>query len=908
MEEKTRKRKLEEILAEKGLAINFQSGGKAPEEITDREVKKQPTKRANRLREIYYDTLSSANTEFPYWYTRKWNELEGEVTVVRRAQALKAAFSHLTPVIFPGEKIVMQKASYYRGSFPMPWLSEGFFVAKEDELYQEALDRGSASADELSKFGTGGGNVTASFGNVISIAGKFGMRKEEIPALVKLSKEWVGKSVDDVGHKYEQMVPEYKMKENIMRTLICMFDSGFTLPQGREVINYYYPLQYGFDGLIEMANECKNKVAGRAGGDGLIGMDRLYFYEAVRLVIEGIQNWILNYAKEAKRLADTTKDSIQKEEYEEIARCLEWIAHKQPRTFREALQLTYIIHIACINEDAISGLSPGRLGQVLYPWFEQDMEAGRTTEAEVLELLELHRVKMTCIDCFASMGVVGGVLSGNTFNNLSLGGLTSDGQSATNKLEMLIVEAGISCATPQPTLSVLYDEKLPEEFLLKCIECDKTGTGYPAWMNNRGGIDFIMQQYGKEGMTLPEARAFAIGGCLETSPCCWKELTLNGKKYEIPGGAGQPTSVGVHFIANPKVLELVLTNGKDHRTGIQVYPPHNKKLEDYEELWDTFKEYYEMTVDCLTTTNNIQHDIWRKHNMAVFQSMLKPDCLDKGQHIGNLGYRYNATYNVESCGTINMVNSLVALKKLVYDDEKYTLNEMTDALLNNFGFKAADEIGEYSLAEQVKDDTSDPYDDIYGDCLLAPKYGNDNPYADSILQEYEKWFCEMCRNYESLYAKPLYACQISVSTHGAQGRATLATPDGRLRGTTYADGSMSAYPGTDKNGPYALFNSATCWDHSQSQNSQMNLKVHPSAIKGAEGSRKLLGLTRSYMRQGGYHIQYNIVDSKVLKEAQKKPEEYRDLMVRVAGFTQYWCEIGKPIQDEVVARTEYEGV
>ncbi|MCT4621246.1 MAG: 4-hydroxyphenylacetate decarboxylase large subunit [Marinisporobacter sp.] len=902
------KKRLADILAAKGLPINFQAGGNAPEKMIDREVQKEPTERAKKLRDIYYDTLSSANTEFPYWYTRKWNELEGEVTVVRRAEALKYAFSHLTPVIFPSEKLVMQKASYYRGSFPMPWLSEGFFVAKEDELYKEALDRGSASSGELSKFGTGGGNVTESFGNVVSIAGKFGMRKEEIPVLVKLAKEWVGKSVDDLGHKYEQMIPEYEMKENIMRTLICMFDSGFTLPQGREIINYYYPLQYGFDTLIKMAKDCKNKVAGRADGDGLNGMDRLYFYEAVRIVLEGVQTWILNYAKEAERLSSITIDPIQKQEYEEITSCLEWIAHKQPRTFREALQLSYIVHITCLNEDAISGLSPGRLGQVLYPWFEQDMENNRITEKEVLELLELHRIKMTCIDCFASTGVVGGVLSGNTFNNLSIGGLTSDNQSATNPLEMLIVEAGITCSSPQPTLSVLYDEKLPEEFLLKCIECDKTGTGYPAWMNNRGGIEFLLQQYGPEGMTVEEARSFAIGGCLETSPACWKTLTLNGKTYEIPGGAGQPTSVGVHFIANPKVLELVLTNGKDYRTGIQVYPPHNKKLETYEELWDTFKDYYDITVDCLTTTNNIQHDIWRKHNMSIFSSMLKPDCLDKGQHIGHLGYRYNGTFNVESCGTANMVNSLAAIKRLVYDDKKYTIDTMREAILHNFGFKAADEIGSYSLADQEKAEMNDPYDDLYGDCLTAPKYGNDNSYADNILKEYEDWFCSMCKNHESLYAKPLYACQISVSTHGAQGRATLASADGRLAGTTYADGSMSAYPGTDKNGPYALFNSATVWDHTQSQNSQMNLKIHPSAIKGIEGSKKLLDLTRAYMRKGGFHIQYNIVDSKVLKAAQEKPDNYRDLMVRVAGFTQYWCEIGKPIQDEVVARTEYEGV
>ena len=901
-------RKLADILEEKGINISFQYGGSAPEELVEREIQKEPFPRVKKLKEQYYNTLSSTTMEFPYWYTRKYRELDGEVPVVRRAAALKHAFSHSTPTIWPGELLVGAKAFYYRGSFPMPWLSEGYYMAKEDELYQNALKSGSASAGEVSKFGSGGGNVTQSFGDVTSIAGKFGMRNEEIPALIKCAKEWAGKSVDDRGHQYEQMVPEYEIKEKLMRSVICMFDSGYTLPLGREVINYYFPLQYGFGGLIEMAKEKKAEVAGRADGDGLIGMDRLYFYEAVILVLEGIQTWIRNYAEEAGRLAAICKDAQQKKEYQEIAEVMEWVSTNQPRTFREALQLTYLIHIATLNEEAISGMSPGRLGQVLWPWFEQDLEAGRTTEEEVLELLECHRMKFTCIDCFASTGVVGGVLSGNTFNNLSMGGLTKDGKSAANRLEILIMEAGITNQSSQPTLSVLYDEKLPEDFLLKAIECNKTGTGYPAWMNNQNGIQFMLRQYGPEGMTLEEARAFAIGGCLETSPGAWHELTLNNKKYWVPGGAGQPTSVGVHFIANPKVLELVLFNGYDNRTKEQVLPPHNKKLETYEELLATFKEYYEIVVDCLTTTNNIQHDIWRKQNMSIFHSLCKPDCLAKGQHIGNMGIRYNATFNVESCGQNNQINSLAALKKLVYDDKKYTLEEMKEAILSNFGFKNAEEVGSFSLAAQEKKEGGNKYDQIHSDCLMAPKYGNDDPYVDAILKDYEDWFCAMCHNYESLYGKPLYSCQISVSTHGPQGAVTLASADGRLAGTTYADGSMSAYPGTDRNGPYALFTSATCWDHTQSQNSQMNLKVHPQAVKGLEGSKKLLDLTRSYMRQGGFHIQYNIVDSKILKEAQDNSDEYRDLLVRVAGFTQYWVEIGKPIQDEVIARTEYEGL
>ncbi|MCX6113305.1 MAG: MFS transporter, partial [Proteobacteria bacterium] len=522
-------KKLSDILSEAGLNLNIKASDKTHEKFSPREVKREPGKRAKELREIYYNTLSSADNEFPYWYSRKYFELDNEVPVVRRALALKEAFSHLTPSIYPGELLVTQKTFYYRGSFPMPWLSEGYYMAKEDEFYQEAFRLGSTSADEHSKFGSGGGNVTKSFGKVVSLAGKFGVRQEEVPAMLKIAHLWHGKSVDDLGHKYEQMVPDYEIKEKIMRNLICMFDSGYTLPQGREVINYYYPLQYGFDGLIKMAEEMKNKVAGRADGDGITGMNRLYNYEAVRLVIEGVQEWILNYARELRRLEKLETDKNQRSEYAKLAAMMEWIAHNQPRTFHEALQMCWTIHVAVLNEDAISGLSPGRLGQVLYPFYEQDLEAGRIKKEEVLELLECLRVKFTCLDCFASMGVVGGVLSGNTFNNLSLGGLDKNGNSACNELETLIIETGISCESPQPTLSLLYDDKLPEEFLLKAVECIKTGTGYPAFMNNRIAMEFLMDNYRPENITVEEARSWAVGGCLETSPCSWMPLTLNKK-------------------------------------------------------------------------------------------------------------------------------------------------------------------------------------------------------------------------------------------------------------------------------------------------------------------------------------------------------------------------------------------
>ncbi len=877
--------------------------GKVPDEgIGNREQKPPPSPRAEAARARYFETRSSASMEFPYWYTRRWEELEGEIPIIRRAEALKAGFEHLTPSIYPGELLTMGKASYLRGSFPMPWLSEAFFMAAEDKFYQEALDSGKLTADTFTTMGTGGGNVTESVGKVISIAGKFGIRVEEMPVMIEVAKRWKDKSVDDVGHKYEQMVPGYKEKEAIMRSVICMFDSGYTLPQGREVVNYYYPLQFGIEGIKKICNEGIAEVAGKP------GMDRLYFYQSVKVMLEGIQAWIRNYAKEASTLASLEKETQQKKEYEEMAERLEWISAHPPRNFHEALQLLWTFHIAILNEDAISGLSPGRVGQVLFPWWERDMKSGLLDVDKSLELLECMRMKFTEIDCFASMGVVGGVLSGNTFNNLCLGGLTKDGGSAANELEMLILEAGIRCDTPQPTLSVLYDEKLPEEFLLKGVECTKIGTGYPAWVSNQVAMEFLLKNYGHEGMALEEARAWAIGGCLETSPGCWMPLELDGETHWIPGGSAPATSVGVHFISLPKILEVTLFDGMDMRTGERIFPSHGLALDSYEELWQAFRDYFSRAVHVLTLTNNIQHDAWRKIAPSLVNSMLKPDCLELGKDIGQMGSRYNTTFNVETTGTANLVNSLAALKLNVYDETHYRLEEYRDAILANFGYHTAKETGSFSLLDQLPNDAFDSWKRIHKLSMESPKYGNDNPFVDGILRDWEQWFCAMTHEYRSIYDQPLYACQISVSTHGPMGAVTLASADGRLCGTTFSDASMSAYPGTDRNGPYALFNSATCWDHSESQNSQLNIKIHPSAVKGREGSRKFLELIRAYLRKGGFHVQFNIVDSRMLKEAQKEPDKYRGLMVRVAGFTQYWVELGKQIQDEVIARTEYEEI
>jgi len=889
---------LEEVLKSRNIIVSDLAD---PQDYTIPEAKESTRK----LMELYYSLKVTADMEAPYWYNRTWWENEGDVPIIRRAKAMAACLSHITPTILPYEKLVMGKAKNVRGAFPFPWVCASFFNAQAEALMNEVLAPAESEADSVSVVGSGGGNVTKSYGSVISIAKKFGMRKEEIPVLVKTSKPWDGCSIEDVSATYAAFTPGYDQEQRIMDSVICMFDS-WAIPQGREVMNYYLPLEYGFDRIQELCDEKIAEVMGEAGDDGILGMARGYYYVAMKEITKGLSTWCDNHAKQATYLASIETDPAFRANYLKIAEVMHNVAHRKPASFREALQLTLCCHLGVVNEDPQSGQSIGRLGQVLQPFYEKDVADGVTLDEDVIELLELYRIKITCIECFASAGVSGGVLSGNTFNNLSLGGQTYDGLSAVTPLEYLILEAGMRNKTPQPTLSILYDEKTPEDFLMKAASCTKLGLGYPAWMNNQTGMNFMLRNYGPEGMNLQDARAWCLGGCLESAPGCFLPLHYNGKVTMIPGGASPTAGTGVHFIALPKILELVLTNGLDRRTGKRVYPAHDRELATYEDVVDQWRTYLHVTTEVVNRVNNIQMDVWRTRNPPVVNSLLKPDCFTRGADIGMMGARYNATINFESCGTITFVNALASLKKNVFDEQRFTLAEMTEALVNNFGFETAYTTGVFSPDSRISTAAGASYEKRFAACLQAPKYGNADPYVDGIFRDYENYMFQVLPNYRSYYGKPLYLCQISVSTHGPQGFVTLATADGRLAGTTYSDGSVSAAAGTDRNGIYAIFASATVYDHSQNQNAQLNLKLHPSAVRGLNGTRKLLDIVRAYMRKGGFHVQFNVVDSRELRTAQAQPEAHRELMVRVAGFTQYWCEIGKPIQDEVIYRTEYE--
>ena len=413
----------------------------------------------------FYDAKISLDTTFPYWYTRTWIKEEGKHPLVRRGLAMKSAFAHLDAAIRPDEILVMSRNKYVRGASLTPWTANEFPLSDEERAKKDTKKASNKALEEITILATGGGVVSESTDKVLSMARRFGLRVEEHPAMIEICKYWQNKSAEDTCWMWGTMHPEYDTLVKFKDVVLMAADMEYGNRHGRSVNNYQIVFSKGFQGMIE---RCKELIAENA-GDGT-AVDKIAYWEATIYAIEGVQIWIRKYAAEAQRLASLEKDDKQKKVYEDMAERLEWISAKPPRNFMDALQLHWTCQLEVYNEMQGSGFSPGRLGQVLYPYWKKDIDAGIITREQTLEALECMRVKYTELEIATCAGTTG-ILAGNTFNNICLGGVKPDGSSAENELEYLFLEAAIHCPTVSPTLSVIYDGKLSDAFLLKCIEC-----------------------------------------------------------------------------------------------------------------------------------------------------------------------------------------------------------------------------------------------------------------------------------------------------------------------------------------------------------------------------------------------------------------------------------------------------
>ena len=820
-----------------------------PGRVVDREVKGSPSTERVALR--YNELLSKeayVDSERARLYTEYIREHWNEPAYLRAGGALKHVLSNLTPVIWEDELLVGSQSRYFLGTQVYPeyetWMLEGFrHIKRAEEAYME-------------------GTLQKKEGDRLGI---YRIHPEDSEQILEDCAFWEGRDWrSQATRAMEDVMPDYDRIELMQQQLVFprfMYD----VPEGRVIVDYQKVLDLGLNGLIRI---CEGHLAEIGEPMDAGEYDRYNFYKGTIAALEGVIAFAGNYAAEADRQADGCADPRRAAELRQIAAVCRKVPAEPAETFREAIQSFWFAHLCLFIEINGRGMSPGRFDQYMYRCYRSSIDAGEITDAEVLEYLELLRIKCTELTR-AHATFTESFLGGSIYQNMTLGGCDRYGRPCDNEVSRLVLQAGINVRTWQPTLSVRWRDDMSPEFKHAVVDCIKAGSGYPALFSDRVGTARMLE---RTTNSIEDARDWAPCGCVDMQIC--------GKR--MPMYAANPSS-------NLKMFELAINDGVNPVTGDRLVDADGFRLEDatFDEIVDKYRRTEHYIAACEERCENI---IMEVHNslglVQPYMSALIDDCLEEGRHAVEGGARYNDSPYIISGGVINVANSLAALKKVVFDDGRYTMAEVKAAVDANF----------------------EGHDDIRKALLDAPKFGNDDDYVDDIAALlYDDW-ADSANSGLNWVGEPWQPSTLSVTTQVLLGKACGATPDGRLAGESTADGAISAHPGTDVNGPTALIRSA-CKVHDMNlQSTLFNIKFSPSAIAGEAGAEKFIDLNDAYFDLGGYQVQYNIVDKSMLVDAKAHPENYSDLMVRVAGFTARFIDLGPDIQQQIIDRTEYETV
>ena len=586
------------------------------------------------------------------------------------------------------------------------------------------------------------------------------------------------------------------------------------------------------------------------------------FYQAVIMCLRAVVKLAHRYASLAREMAKAEADPERRLELLRIAETCKWVPAKPARNFYEAVQSFWFVSVASLIEEEGCGITPWKFSQYMYPFYKKDIDEGRITREQAIVLLEFLFLKMKeTYFMLPALSLLAN--SGQTSKYFKLGGVTADGKDATNEIDYLLLETQRRLLVPEPALSVFYHDKMPEDFLHECVKLLRTGIGQPQFLNNDIAIQ---RELHHQGCSLEEARDVSTIYCtsvaLPNTSACFS---------------------GVINLAKP--IELALNNGRDPGSGQQIGPMTGgaESFSSYEEFFDAFRKQVSYVLLRQREFNSIELSTIAELLPNPWRSAVHHDCLERGLSLDAGGARYQTGGHLMSGGT-DAVNSLAAIKKLVFDEKKITLKKLKEVLDANF----------------------EGHEDIQRMCLKAPKFGNNDDYVDEIARRFWDLVYDIFkgspfdRNRKGTRLEPY-----SIALHIVFGYLMGALPTGRKAGIPLTDGSVSAMPGTDVNGPTALANSAArAMDAVKYGTNHLNMKFHPSALEGTHGARNLISLIKTYMEMGGFHIQFNCISVETLKDAQLHPENYKDLVVRVAGFSAFYVYLDKAIQDEIIKRTE----
>jgi len=596
---------------------------------------------------------------------------------------------------------------------------------------------------------------------------------------------------------------------------------------------------------------------------------RYDYLKAMAICYEGMSILCRRYAFQAKELAEKEENRQRKAELEQICMVCEWLAANPPRTFHEALQLLWFVQVGLYIEANAPSYSPGRFDQYMYPYLKQDLASGRLTKEQAQELLDCLWIKLsenTWLHSKDSAKFFAGYMP---FQNLSVGGMTVDGKDGTNDLSLMCIQASINTRLYQPSLSARFHEGTPQHFKQKAAELISLGGGFPACHNDHTTIQMLLNK----GVSLEDARDYAMVGCVEPNSA---------------GGTMAQWSDGGHYNFG-SAMEFALSNGYHHLSskhlGIKTGDPLT--FTGYEQLFDAVKQQIAYCIKHDAIANWVMEEAHEKMLPLPFGSATVADCIAQGEDMITGGARYNAGPALIGTGIADISNSLAAVKKLVFEEKRLSMQELLEAI--NTNFENYEPLRIMLLNE-------------------APKYGNDDDYVDGIASEIADFVAGEVEKYSSRKGCKLISGLYPVSSHVPHGMVVWALPSGRKAEMPLADG-CSPSQGTDVKGPTAVIKSVSKLDHTRhTAGTLFNMKFSPAALKGESGMSNLIALIDTYFELGGYHIQFNVVSSQALKEAQQKPAEHSSLMVRVAGYSAYFVELCKEIQDDIIARTEHADI
>jgi len=590
-------------------------------------------------------------------------------------------------------------------------------------------------------------------------------------------------------------------------------------------------------------------------------IEKQNFWEAVIRVYEAWVRFAGRYADVAEKMAAEEKDETRKSELLEMARICRKVPYEPADSFHEAMQsFWFTFLLACPSPTTTAG----RFDQYMYPYYKKDIEAGIMTDEKVLELIEIMRCKCMKINRVSGKANRAKNSGMAKWYNWTIGGVDENGNDATNELSYLLLESARDTNLPHFTVTVRVHENSPREFLLKALQVVKTGMGMPAFLGDSSYIKFFTDG----GMDLAEARDYCATGCVDGN---------------IPA---KTRSQVVTFFIIAQAFDIFMHNGYCRYTNEQVGIESGDvtKMDTFDEFKHAFFRQFDYLLHLAAERNNVELIAERELFPDPFRSALMEGGVSLGKDMLDRHFDFENGSLLGAVGGVNTGDSLAAIKELVYDKKKYTMEELLRALDANW----------------------EGYDDMRQDFIAVPKYGNNEDMPDQLVAEVYKFFADTCSTMDTAYGGKVVPNAISISAHQPGGASTGATPDGRRTGEVLADASLSPDHGKDKNGPLAVLQSAMKVNQDPYQGTLLNMKFHPSALKTDDDLAKLGDVVKTYLTNGGKHVQFNVVTKEDMIDAKAHPEEHQELIVRVAGYSAYFTRLSEAIQDEVIERTSFE--